>query len=136
MRRPEQALQKAVTEYLGWVLPPDVPWTAIGHGGGGAARGAILKGMGVKPGWPDLHLIWRGRACYIELKAGQALSPAQKAVHASIVAAGGVVAICHSIDQVQDILDVWGVPTRDSERRSKPRDVPGAGSSSLRPQST
>jgi hypothetical protein len=110
---PEQSLQTHVAELLGWLLPPEVPWTAIGHGGGGKQRGMILKGMGVHAGWPDLMLIYRGRPCFIELKATQgALSPAQKVVHTAITVAGGVVAVCRSIDQVRDILAVWGIPTR------------------------
>lgn len=42
---------------------------------------AILKGMGVVPGIPDLCYVFRGRAHFIEVKAqGGALSPKQRKV--------------------------------------------------------
>lgn len=102
-----------VAELLSWLLPPEVPWTAIGHGGGGKLRGMILKGMGVHAGWPDVILVYRGRFYGIELKAGTGLSPAQKSVHAAILAAGGAIAVCKSVDQVCGQLGVWLIPTRE-----------------------
>ncbi len=114
MKRPEQKLQIMVAKYLEQVLPPEIPWTAIGHGGGGAARGKILKAMGVHPGWPDVHLVFLRRACYIELKVPKTgrLSLDQKKVHTALVLAGGVVATCRSVDEVEDFLKVLGVPLR------------------------
>lgn len=110
---PEQSLQTHVAELLSWLLPPEVPWSAIGHGGGGKIRGMILKGMGVHAGWPDLVLIHRGRGCFIELKAGSSLSPAQKSVHEALRTAGAWVAVCRSIDEVRETLDAWSIPTRE-----------------------
>ncbi len=114
MKRPEQTLQIAVAAYLRINLPPDIPWSAIGHGGGGAARGAILKAMGVRAGFPDLHLLIQGRACYIELKRakGGRVSLEQKAFHTALVLAGGIVATCHSVDEVESFLKVLGVKLR------------------------
>lgn len=110
---PEQSLQIHVAELLGWLLPPEIPWTAIGHGGGGKMRGMILKGMGVHAGWPDLMLIYAGRPYFIELKAGSSVSPAQKIVLPAIQAAGGHIAVCRSIEAVRDSLLHWGIPTRE-----------------------
>jgi VRR-NUC domain len=111
---PEQSLQMRVATMLNWLLI-DTPWTAIGHGGGGKQRGMILKGMGVHAGWPDLMLVHRGRPCFIELKAEKGvLSTAQKAVHEQIVAAGGAVAVCRSLEQVTAVIEVWGIPTREA----------------------
>jgi hypothetical protein len=102
---------------LRWMLPPEVPWTSIAHGvfiPGDREKamriGVRLKAMGLHPGWPDLHFIWRGRACYIELKSGQALSQAQKDVHPAIFAAGGIVRVCKREEDVVDFLTVLGVP--------------------------
>lgn len=110
-KHPEQTLQTQVATFLHWALPPDIPWSAIGHGGGGKLRGMILKGMGVQAGWPDLHLIVRGRPIYIEIKsASGTLSEAQKAVHSAITVAGGVVSVCRSVDDVRAFLEILGVP--------------------------
>ena len=108
---PEQSLQIHIAN-----LVIDTPWTAIGHGGGGKQRGMILKGMGVHAGWPDLMLIHRATPYFIELKAEKGvLSAAQKAVHEQIALAGGVVAVCRSIDQVRSALALWGIPTREEK---------------------
>lgn len=109
--QPERSLQIRVAVMLSWMLPATVPWTAIGHGGGGEQRGRILKRMGVQAGWPDVHFIWKGRACYCELKASSGvLSPAQKLVHQAITAAGGVVKVCKSEEDVVGFLTMLGVP--------------------------
>jgi VRR-NUC domain len=113
-KHPEQSLQTHVASLLTWLLPPEVPWTAIGHGGGGKTRGMILKGMGLHAGWPDMVLLHRGRSCWIELKAARgSLSPEQKVVHEALRAAGGWVAVCRSTDEVRGVLDAWGIPTRE-----------------------
>ena len=109
-KQPERSLQIRVATMLTWMLPPEVPWTAIGHGGGGERRGQILKRMGVKPGWMDIILVFRGRFIGIELKSGTYLSEPQKLVHTQIVAAGGVVRVCKSEEEVVEFLEVLGVP--------------------------
>lgn len=109
-RNPEQQLQIAVAHYLTLVLPSDCFWTAIGHGGGGKIRGAILKMMGVKPGVPDLMLVWRGQAIFIELKTPVGrLSPAQIATHDKLGKSGATVDTCRSIDQVRELLTALGI---------------------------
>ncbi len=115
----EQQLHIAVAQYLDLALPKadtalpgGIPWTTIAHGGGGKIRGALLKAMGLKPGWPDIHILFAG-AHYIELKKeGGKLSKAQKAVHAAIRGAGGRVAVCRSIQDVEETLRDWGIPLK------------------------
>jgi hypothetical protein len=64
-RRPEQQLQRAVIDHLRWRAPADV-WFAHYPAGGQRSpiEAAILKGMGVRPGTPDLLLLkdWSSRA--------------------------------------------------------------------------
>lgn len=113
MRRPEQALQQTVAQYLDRCLEPHVFWTAIPAGGGGKLRGAILKGMGYKAGTPDVLLIHRSCAYWIELKAGNGrVSPAQKEVGGHLFIAGCPVAVCRSLDSVIGTLAAWHIPTR------------------------
>ena len=104
---PEYQLHKAVAEYLTLILTPKgIPWTSVGHGGGGKIRGAQLKAAGLQPGWPDIQIIGpNGRYIGIELKAGSSLSPSQKQVHRTIEMAGGVVKICRSLEDVWTVLE-------------------------------
>lgn len=120
---PEQSLQQAVAAYLWTVLEPPTFFTSIGHGGfplGGTReeariKGARLKKSGLKPGVPDVLIVHNGRALFLELKTSKGVvSENQKTAHKWIVASGGLVAVCRSVDDVKGILDVWGVPTRES----------------------
>lgn len=114
-KREEQQLQQAVAKFLDNVLLPEVMWTAIGHGGGGATRGAILKGMGLKPGWPDIIVATRllPDVLGIELKAKDGvLSKEQKKVHEGLRAIGWRMTVCRSIEEVAKALDVYGIPCR------------------------
>ena len=113
MKRLEQQFQQSVAAYLERVLPPDVFWTAVGHGGGGRVRGAILKSMGVRPGVPDLIFLYRGRFLAIELKSAKGrVSPAQSECMRLIVAAGGIWASARTLDDVERILVAFGVPMK------------------------
>src|SRR5512139_1776153 len=118
--RPEQSLQQDVARYLARVLSSPSYWSAIGHGGGGLVRGAILKSMGVKAGVPDLivmHPVLKagsGAGCWvigIELKSATgSLSPAQKATKVAFENAGGMYYVARSIDEVEGFLRGVGIP--------------------------
>ncbi len=113
----EDDLHKAVAEYLDLALPLDACWTTIPAGGGGRVRGAKLKAMGYKAGWPDILIIYRQRAFHIELKAPRrGLSKDQKARHPSILNAGAPIAVCQRIEEVEGTLRGWGLPLRASTR--------------------
>lgn len=115
--RPEQALQMAVAEYLGRTLDPSVVWSAIGHGGGGRTRGAILKGMGVKAGLPDIMIWWIGdetRCVGVELKSRRGgLSERQREMFRRLHAAGVATYTCRSVDDIQAIVRDLLIPSRD-----------------------
>jgi hypothetical protein len=109
-RAPEQALQRAVMELLKISLGGVVWYTHFPAGGGGAMRGKILKGMGLKPGVPDIEIIDGGRAYWLELKAKRGrLTAAQHECHTEIRRAGALVAVIKSIDEVLPVLRHWGV---------------------------
>lgn len=139
---PEHKLQTAVATYLWRVLAPPTFFTAIAHGGFSLGdtpeqakiRGARLKAAGLLAGVPDILIVHRGRACFLELKSETGtLSENQKTAHKWIITAGGVVAVCRSIDDVKAMLEVWGVPTLETKdftnrnahtkRRSDPNDA-------------
>jgi hypothetical protein len=112
----EDALHQTVADFLRIALPPSYPWTTIGHGGGGRLRGARLNGLGLHKGWPDIQILQppNGRFLGPELKrpVGGRPSEDQLTVHALIRAAGGAVAFCRSLEEVEIFLRHHGVPLR------------------------
>ena len=113
-RNLEQEFHRQVADYLALALnPATTTWTTFPLGGGGHTRGAILSGLGVRPGWPDVQIIHLGRFYAIELKAsGGTLSADQIACHAAIRQAGGGMQTVDDIWGVLQALNGFGIPTR------------------------
>lgn len=113
MKRPELALQKAVTEFLDVALPKDAFWTAFPAGGGGKIRGAQLKASGLKAGVPDLLVLYGGRAVFIELKSPKGrISDPQWQTLGKLADAGAIVYVARSVEQVDGQLRNAGIPLR------------------------
>ncbi len=120
-QRPEEAFHKTVAQYLNWALEPDTAWTTIPAGGGGKIRGAGLKAMGYRKGWPDIEIVHLGRVYFLELKTPKTgLSPDQKACHADLLTAGAYVAVCRRVEEVEGTLRGWGLPLRATTGRALP----------------
>jgi hypothetical protein len=125
---PEADLQRAVVTALRFALPR----TAIIHhcanevaeaGPRGAKRQAILVGMGVHKGFPDLMVICDGRILFLELKAPKGRpSPEQEAFRAAVMAQGFGWALVRSIDDALGALADFGLTSRVSAhgRRDAP----------------
>lgn len=111
-QNPELALQIAVARFLSLALPTDVEWTASLSGAHlGPAQRSKMKASGLRPGFPDLMMIFRRRTYYIELKAEKGvLSSDQKRVLAALHP--DCWAVCRSLDEVVAALTRWGVPLR------------------------
>jgi hypothetical protein len=111
---PEADLQRAVVQYLAVALPPEAWFTAINPRPLKDARtAAFSKALGMKAGCPDLLLVYKGRALFIELKAGRGyVTGAQEFMHAQLRVAGAEVAVCRDIGEVCHALNRWGIPTR------------------------
>lgn len=111
----EAQLHREVADYLRAVLDPaQVEWTTFPAGGGGRIRGAMLKGMGLLAGWPDIQFVVRNRPLMlIELKAeGKYPTPEQRALHERLRGLGCLVAVCRSVDEVEGTLKAWCIPMR------------------------
>lgn len=108
--QPERSLQQDVVWLLSRMLGGDAWFTHFPSGGGGKARGGVLKAMGLKPGVPDI-LILEGRAAFwIELKSQRGtVSEAQRECHAALRRAGADVVIAKNIEDVMRALKGWGV---------------------------
>lgn len=110
----EDQLQTQIVGYLTWALTDDAMFFAIPNGGSRHRLEAInLKRTGTTAGIPDLEVLHRGRALFLELKAARgSLSDSQKFTIPRIEQAGCPVAVCRSLADVQTFLAEQGVPLR------------------------
>lgn len=107
--KPEDALQKTVVEFLDRALPESAQFFAVPNGGKRTkVEGGIFKATGVKPGVPDLAVIYNGVFHGIELKAGRNKpTDVQKERHRLLRAAGARIEVCWTVDQVQNFLRMY-----------------------------
>jgi hypothetical protein len=113
----EHALQVAVAHMLQIVLDPQHTWwSAIDHGAGKLSKRAagMMKARGVHRGLPDFIVLTNGwHVLGIELKAGKGqLSDAQQLVAREWQMLGHGYYVVRSLEDVQRLLEHWGVPLR------------------------
>ena len=125
MQHHEHRLQTAVAVYLNLALPDDAVYSSIDHAGARSRIAqAILTNRGVKKGWPDLDLAWRGIPFKIELKHGNnQLTPDQEATFARLERAGVRCFVCRSVEDVEVVLRQIGVPLRATTLTAQERDA-------------
>lgn len=112
-KNPEQQFQIQVASFLRATLHDSVLWTAIGHGGGGKVRGALLKAMGLRKGIPDLVLFYANTVLWLELKAPKGrVSPEQDAFRVWSGTMGHYLKVCRTIDDVHEALAMAKIPMR------------------------
>ena len=71
---------------------------------------AILKGMGVLSGVPDVIAVKRGQTYALELKAPNGrMSNVQHATCAALMKAGAMCAVAYGIDDALRQLEAWGL---------------------------
>lgn len=114
---PEADLQAAVMKEIGRRCGPDVFVFHVPNGGYRSAIEATnhLKRMGVVSGVPDLVVIIRGQAHFLELKApGGSTSDTQKFTMRRIREAGAPIAVADSMDAALATLAGWGAFTKEA----------------------
>lgn len=113
-RNDEEKLQRDVLEFLHLALPPDAIVFAIPNGGLRSKKvAARLNGQGVKAGIPDLQVIWRGRAFFIELKTAAGRQSVQQRHMANVLNyCGANVMLCRSLPEVEASLREATIPLR------------------------
>lgn len=113
-RHDEDELQHAVCLFLAVALPSDATYFAVPNGGKRHAREAArMKGLGLRAGVPDLIVIHRGRALFLELKTKRGvMSAAQKAMQQLLIYSGATVVVCRRVDDVERALRDAGLPLR------------------------
>jgi hypothetical protein len=96
----------------GAVSPDKVIWWTIeSRAKRSVYEGARNKRRGCIAGCPDIFVMHRGRAFWIELKTPTGkTSDAQIELHGSIVQAGSHVGVARSVNDILPLLWSWGVP--------------------------
>lgn len=132
---PEDDMQRALFTWI-TLATPRIPQLALAfHPANGGKRdpreAARLKGLGVRPGVPDVMIPHEGDSCVrlfnedkngnriyapylglaIELKAGKnGTTPEQRAWHERLEGAGWQVNVCRSFDEARQVIaDYFGV---------------------------
>jgi hypothetical protein len=109
--RPEQIIQRAVFDHLRMRAAPGV--FAFHPANGGYRKpieAAIMKGLGVKPGVPDVIAIHQGRVYGLELKAeGGSATQKQLEAIAAMEAAGASCCVAEGLDRALACLEAWGL---------------------------
>jgi hypothetical protein len=109
---PEQALQRAIVQWMTLCLPPQVFWTAINPvPAKSKAAAGISKALGMRAGVPDILVIYQGKAVLFELKAAKGYqSDTQRDVANQLNLAGSAVRVARSIEDVVAGLNEFGIP--------------------------
>jgi hypothetical protein len=109
--QPEQQIQRAVFEHLAIRAASTVfAFHPANSGWRSPVEAAILKGMGVRAGVPDIIAIKGGRCYALELKVPDGrLTPVQRDAHAALAAAGATVEVAYGLDDALARLEAWGL---------------------------
>jgi hypothetical protein len=110
-RRPEQAIQRAVFQHIEARAMPGVFAFHVPNGGWRSrVEGAILKGMGVRAGVPDVIAIKDGKVYALELKAdGGRATEKQQQTMATLTLVGATTGVAVGLDDALQLLEAWGL---------------------------
>jgi len=109
-RNREDAIRRAVFEHLRVSGERGYAFHPANGGWCSPIEAAILKGLGVCAGVPDVIAIKDGRAFALELKPlGGRLTMAQNDAHAALRAAGANVVTGYGVNEALAQLEAWGL---------------------------
>jgi hypothetical protein len=105
----EQEIQRAVFRHIAYRGARDLfAWHPFSGGYRRPAEAAIYKGLGARPGLPDVMALHRGTLFCLELKRlGGRPSEIQLATLAALEAAGAITAITEGLDRTIEQLEQW-----------------------------
>lgn len=116
----ERRLHIAIADFLRRALEPPAYWLHVPNGELREQQtGELLKRMGVKPGVPDLWVLFPAegdlltKVLCIEIKPdGEYLAQVQREAAQDLRQAGCYTAVARSVDEVELILRQAGIPLR------------------------
>ena len=110
----EQRIQRTLVAHLTARPASDLWWCHIPNGGFRTkTEGAILNGLGLRKGAPDLLFIYCGKTYGLELKRkGGKPSHDQIECLAAMERAGAVIAVVAGLDAAVGQLESWGLLRR------------------------
>jgi hypothetical protein len=108
-KRPEDASQRCILQHLKLRAPRDAFYFHPANGGQRSpVEAAILNGLGVRAGVPDLIIIYSGEVFGLELKAeGGKLTKLQEEAQEAMRRAGAKVATAIGLDAALKQLESW-----------------------------
>jgi hypothetical protein len=109
--QPEAQIQRAVFQHLrARGVPGMIAWHTPNGGKRRPVEAAIMKGLGVLTGVPDVIALHKGNAYALELKAeGGRPTEAQLATIAKMEEAGAYTCIAEGLDRALAVLEAWGL---------------------------
>jgi hypothetical protein len=110
-KRAEDAIQRVLLQHLRLRAPRDCFFTHFPAGGiRSPIEAAILKGLGVRAGVPDLLIVFEGTLYGLELKAdGRKRTALQEETQDALRRAGAVVATAVGLDGALKQLEAWNL---------------------------
>lgn len=110
----EGPVHRSILQLLDFALPRDAIYhhspNELDMAGAEAARQiAKARKLGTKAGWPDIEIIWQGRAYFLEVKAEGRQSEAQRDIATDLRRAGSPYAVVRSVTEAEEILKSWGL---------------------------
>jgi hypothetical protein len=120
--RPEQLIQRAVFDHLRARAARGVFAFHVPNGGyRKPIEAAIMKGLGVKAGVPDVVATHEGRCYALELKVeGGRATPKQLEAIAAMEAAGADCCIAEGLDSALTCLERWAQGSQTMTRAPSP----------------
>jgi hypothetical protein len=114
----ENAVQRAAIDFLEAVVLPRPLVFAIPNAAKRQKNGKAGNAVpGLKPGMPDLGMLYRQRIYFLEAKADRPharLSDAQRAMILELGERGHGVCVFKTIEDIRDALRLWGIRTREA----------------------
>jgi len=99
-KQPERTFQTDLCRFLDVALPPGAWYSAIPGG-----NRSVTTTPGYRSGTPDLLIVYKGRAIFLELKAPKNYATAlQRGIHADLMLAGAVVHTVRDIGAAYEFL--------------------------------
>jgi hypothetical protein len=124
-KREEASLQVRVMQELDLLLPKEA---FAFHCPNGGKRDVIeaknLQRQGVKPGIPDIIIMWSGRAFGLELKSKDGrVSDNQRTAFDKLRGAGMRIEVARSFPEAMDLIRQMGVPMKAANDKFDIKDV-------------